>query len=193
MNLEQLITAIINFRQQVQEYRDLMVRSRDRVVPEIRRNGEEIRQMRASLTGELGRLERYIRTIGNNPRMTDGVHQQAYSVYHNAFSADILLRVGPSTDAVLQDLDYIAGRLNGMTEDEFNEIMNPEPREREENLRPTNGITAGGNIQAGGNITVGNGNEMNGSERSGLFFKIVVGVLIAVLAGVILHFIGIAQ
>lgn len=45
------------------------------------------------------------------------------SVYANAFSADILLRVGPSLDAVLQDLDYILGKLDSMSDLELGPLF----------------------------------------------------------------------
>ena len=94
--------------------------------------------MRTELNGEFGRLERFITRFGNNPRGNDGVNPHVYPVYHNAFSPDILLRVGPSTDAVLQDLDYIAGRLNGMTDDEFASVVNPVGRANTEPLPERN-------------------------------------------------------
>lgn len=134
MTLERLRTLVTAFRQQVRDYRDLLLGSRDLVMPEIVRNGEVIEQARATLNTDFGRLQRYIRLFGNNPRMNDGVNPHVYDVYSNAFSADILLRAGPSLDAVLPDLDYIAGRLNGMTEDEFAEATRPRRREEPANF-----------------------------------------------------------
>ena len=129
MTLNELKTAISEFRTRVQAYRDLMAQSRDSVMPKIVRNGRQISQMRAELNAEHGRLEKYIVKFGNNPRMSDGVNPQVYPVYSNAFSSDILLRVGPSTDAVLQDLNYINGKLNGLTESEFAEALQPPKKE----------------------------------------------------------------
>ncbi len=63
--------------------------------------------------------------------MSDGVNSYIYPVYPNAFSNDVLIRVGRSTDAVLQDLDYILGKLNGMTEDEFHKTLNPPQQEND--------------------------------------------------------------
>lgn len=94
-------------------------------MPEIVRNGLEIAEKRRELNVEFGKLEKFISKFGKNPRMSDGVNPSTYSVYSNAFSNDILLRVGPSTDAVIQDLDYLTGRLNGMSETEFQQIANP--------------------------------------------------------------------
>jgi len=125
MTLNEVKTIIYEFRKKVQDYRDLMLVSRDSVMPEIVRNGQQIMQMRSELNGEYGRIEKYIKKFGNNPRMSDGVNPVIYPVYNNAFSNDVLIRVGESTDAVLQDLDYIIGKLNGMAEDEFREIMQP--------------------------------------------------------------------
>ena len=129
MTLEEFRTAISEFRQKVRDYRALMVRSRDNVMPEIVRNGQEVAQMRTELNEDFGRLQRYIQKFSNNPRMNDGVNPVVYAAYPNAFSNDILLRVGRSTDAVLQDLDYIIGQLNGITENEFRNTMNPPQQE----------------------------------------------------------------
>ena len=43
--------------------------------------------------------------------MSDGVWNVTYSPYDMAFSDDILLRVGPALDAVINDLDWIIGKL----------------------------------------------------------------------------------
>lgn len=129
MTLAELKTAISKFREKVQAYRDLMSESRDSIIPEIVRNGRQIAQMRSGLNAEHGRLEKYITKFGNNPRMNDGVNPYIYPVYSNAFSDDVLIRVGPSTDAVLQDLNYLTGKLNGLTEDEFAEALRPPEQE----------------------------------------------------------------
>jgi hypothetical protein len=129
MTLEELKTAISEFREKVQVYRDLMVESRDTVIPKIVRNGQRISQIQAELNAEHGRLEKYIAKFGNNPRMSDGVNPHIYPVYSNAFSNDVLIRVGNSTDAVLQDLNYITGKLNGLTENEFKEALQPPKKE----------------------------------------------------------------
>jgi len=129
MTLAELKTSISEFREKVQVYRDLMSESRDSVMPEIVRNGRQIAQMRSELNAEHGRLEKYITKFGNNPRMSDGVNPHIYPVYSNAFSDDVLIRVGRSTDAVLQDLNYLTGKLNGLTEDEFIEALRPPKQE----------------------------------------------------------------
>jgi len=125
MTLNELKTTISEFREKVQAYRDLMAKSRDRFRPKIVRNSQQIVQMRSELNAEYGRLERYIKIFGNNPEMNDGVKPVVYPAYSNAFSNGILIRVGHSTDTVLQDLDYIIGKLNGMSEDEFREALQP--------------------------------------------------------------------
>ena len=125
MTLDQLKTNISEFKQKVQEFRYLLAKSRDSVMPEIRKNHQEIAQMRSELNAGYGKLEKFIKKFGNNPRMSDGVNPIVYPVYSNAFSNDILLRVGPSVDAVIQDLDYIEGKLNGMTESEFTGTLQP--------------------------------------------------------------------
>src|SRR3990167_9236570 len=129
MTLAELKTSISEFREKVQVYRDLMSESRDSVMPEIVRNGRQIAQMRSELNAELVRLEKYITKFGNNPRMSDGVNPHIYPVYSNAFSDDVLIRVGRSTDAVLQDLNYLTGKLNGLTQDDFIEALRPPKQE----------------------------------------------------------------
>lgn len=129
MTLAELKTAISEFCEKVQSYRDLMLRSRNRSTPRIERNEQQIAQMRSDLNAEHGRLEKYIIKFGNDPKMRDGVNPHIYPVYNNAFSNDILPRVGPSIDLVLQDLNYITGKLNGITEDEFIEALQPPRRE----------------------------------------------------------------
>lgn len=138
MTLTELKTAIAEFRTRVQAYRDLMAESRDNVMPEIVRNGRQISQMRSELNAEHGRLEKYIAKFGNNPRMRDGVNPYIYPIYNNAFSDDVLIRVGRSTDGVLQDLNYITGKLNGLTESEFAEALQPPKKEVSQATPSTN-------------------------------------------------------
>jgi hypothetical protein len=125
MTLNQLKSFIIEFQNNVRLYRVLLSQSRDRIVPEIRSNHEAIAQMRSTLNAYYGRIELYIKKFGNNPKMRDRIHPEYYFAYPNAFSNDVLIRVGHSVDAVLQDLDYILGKLTGMTEDEFNQALLP--------------------------------------------------------------------
>ena len=123
-NLEELKDKILNFREKVDKYRSLLLESRGNYMMEIVRNHEEIGKRKAELNMIYGRLENYIAKLGNNPKMRDGVNPEYFPVYNNAFSADILERVGPSTDAVLQDLDYILGKLDRLSEEELNMLFN---------------------------------------------------------------------
>jgi len=151
MTLDQLKTNLLELKQKVQRFRRLLVESRDSVMPESTRNHQLIAQMRSELNVDYGKLERSIRKFGNNPRMSDGVNPVFYPVYNNAFSSDILLRVGPSLDAVIQDLEYIAGKLNGMTDDEFREALQP-PRQEKAPVMPS-------------------GNSWHTTNRSGWWWK----------------------
>ncbi|MDO8512677.1 MAG: hypothetical protein Q7S57_05350 [bacterium] len=130
MNLEKLKESILEFQQKVRLYRTLLSTSRDRILPEIRNNHEAIARMRSELNMDYGMLELYLKKFGNNPQMRDGVHPEYYFAYPNAFSSDVLVRVGPSVDAVLQDLDYLLGRLNAIKEDEFSEVLRLSKREK---------------------------------------------------------------
>lgn len=118
-SLVELKTAISEFRRKNQEYRDLLVKSRDIVRPVIVKNQQQIGKLKSELNAEYGKLEDFIMKYGNNPKVRNGVNPEYYYVYSNAFSNDILLRVGPSVEAVIQDLDYIIGKLSSVTEKDF--------------------------------------------------------------------------
>jgi len=130
MTIEELKQKILDFRNLVNQYNQLLLRSRDPIIPKIVRNYDQIESMRSKLNKKFGALEKYIRKLGKNPKMSDGVWDVFYSVYENAFSSDVLVRVGPSLNTVLQDLDYVLGKLEEITEKEFQEIINsPKPKE----------------------------------------------------------------
>jgi len=130
MTLDELNISLAKFRQRVQNFRDLLHQSRNDAIPRIVRNHQQIAQMRSELNAEYGRLEKFIRKFGRNPQMADPVNRIPYAVYGNAFADDILQRVMPSLGAVLQDLDYIVGKLCGMTEDDFRQALEP-PKPKE--------------------------------------------------------------
>lgn len=134
MILEELKNEIQKFRKQVIEFKELLLVSSTRY--RIITNQKEIDDMRASLNRTYATLERYIKSLGKNPAMSDGVWNVIYPAYDNAFSPDTLVRVIPSLDRVLQDLDYIIGRLSVMMEEEFQKVIMP-PEEKQETLYKT--------------------------------------------------------
>lgn len=123
MNKGKLTKEISAFRDEVEGFKKLLLRSRDSMMPEIVRNHDEIAEMRRALVRKYASLEKYLDKLGKRPKMRDGVNPEYYPVYHNAFSTDILLRVGPSLEAVEQDLDYVLGKLESMPEDEVDDLI----------------------------------------------------------------------
>ncbi|MFA7309173.1 MAG: hypothetical protein WC045_03900 [Patescibacteria group bacterium] len=128
MNRKEVINKIEEFRQTCKEYSKLLLDSRDSVVPEIVRNHDSIDEAKADLSRSFAFLEEYIIKFGNNPRMSDGVWNVTYSPYSNAFSTDTLVRVAPSLDRVVDDLNIVLGRIEATTDSEFAEKMNPLPQ-----------------------------------------------------------------
>lgn len=127
MNKDQLTNEISNFHNAVSDFKQLLLDSRDRMMPEIVRNHEKITADRRVLVRKYASLEKYLDKLGKRPKMRDGVNPEYYPVYHNAFSTDILLRVGPSLEAVEQDLDYVLGKLEGMSEEEVTNSIKDSP------------------------------------------------------------------
>lgn len=123
MNYEEFKKDLESFQVAVKVYRSLLLESRNRSIPKIEINQELISEQRSNLNRMYGRLDVYISKLGKNPKLNDGVWNIWYSPYHNAFTNDVLIRVGSSVDAVINDLDYIFGRLDGMTEKEFTELL----------------------------------------------------------------------
>lgn len=130
MQLDQLITKFEDFQRMIKVYRALLLESRD-MIGNITKNYDKIVEQRSVLNREHAGLHRYIRKFGKNPHMNDGVWNLVYSCYDNAFSADILQRVGPSLDGVMQDLDYILGTLTLIDEAEFQKTLENKPKKIE--------------------------------------------------------------
>ena len=126
MGLDDFKKQTLVFYDRVKVFKKLLVESRDCHLLEIVRNHGEIDDQRALLTREYAKLEKNISIIGKNPKMNDGVWNIWYSPYDNAFANDILPRVWPSIDAVINDLDWIIGRLESMQEVEFETITQAE-------------------------------------------------------------------
>jgi len=123
MTRKQLIEKITEFYEQLKAYRKLLSGSRDSMV-QIVRNHEEIAAERSDLNRKYGSLERYIKKFGNYPMRSD-VGGGPYPVYEVGLSTDILQRRGPCIDATIQDLEFILGRLENMTNENFEEKRNP--------------------------------------------------------------------
>jgi uncharacterized protein (TIGR02391 family) len=138
MNKRELIQEILMFRDEVETFRQLLLDSRDSMMPDIVRNHEDISKQRSALVRKRARLSHFISKFGKNPRMRDGVNPEYYQVYDNAFSTDILIRVGPSIEAVIQDLDHIIGSLEGMRNEEFEkeDIKNNTKLDKLEHIHP---------------------------------------------------------
>lgn len=124
MNRTETIQNVIDFQNSCRAYRELLLESRDSMLPEIVRNFDLIDSSKANLNRSLASIERYIVKFGNGPRLSDGVHNVVYSPYHNAFTSDTLLRVGPSLDGVIDDLNIVIGRIEASSDKDFKKKMN---------------------------------------------------------------------
>ncbi|MFA6486534.1 MAG: hypothetical protein WCT40_04170 [Candidatus Magasanikbacteria bacterium] len=167
MTKAELIKEVSDFRYNVELFRQLLLDSRDDMFPDIVRNHAEIATQRSSLVRTRARLERYLGKLGKNPRMRDGLNPEYYHVYDNAFSTDILLRVGPSIESVLQDLDHVLGTLDAMSEEELKKIF-----EQQKEVADTPSIIA--NTGGGGG---GGGGPGGGRGGDGGSVHIIQGIL----------------
>lgn len=127
MKKAEIKSKIEDFYEALRAYRELLSQSRDAMV-RIVRNGPELERMRSNLNRNYGILSKYIKRIGNYPMRSD-VGGGPYPVYEIGLSADILQRRGPCIDAAVQDLEYILGRLEDLSEEEFDSIMIPRQQE----------------------------------------------------------------
>ena len=162
MNKNRLTNEISCFRDAVSDFKRLLLDSRDRMMPEIVRNHEKITVDRRALVRKYASLEKYLDKLGKRPRMRDGVNPEYYPVYHNAFSTDILLRVGPSLEAVEQELDYVLGKLESVTEEEVENLLR-----NQEITDPKIIASAGGGGGGGGGPGGGRGGD-GGSVTIGI-------------------------
>jgi hypothetical protein len=89
----------------------------------IVRNQDEIEAERSNLNREYGSLQQYIKQLGNYPLRTD-IGGGPYPVYEVGLSTDILQRRGPCIDTAIQDLEYILGRLDSISEEDFDSAIN---------------------------------------------------------------------
>ena len=118
---EELQKEISEFYNGVVVYRDLLSKSYNQFV-RIIKNHEELEKMRSDLSRGYGALSKYIKQIGNYPMRSD-VGGGPYPVYEIAFSKDILQRRGPCIESVIQDLEYMVGVLDGISENEFSSLF----------------------------------------------------------------------
>lgn len=100
---------IIEFREDLKEYRALLSDSTNALV-QIVKNKDEIREMRTKLIQQYANIEDDIREYSKMPRTADPVWRILQDAYGLALSSDILQRVGPAIDAVLDDLAYVIAR-----------------------------------------------------------------------------------
>ena len=128
MKFEEVKIQIVDFKKNVKAYKKLLFSSAD--YGEIVSNREAIEDKRSNLMKTYARLEVYIQMIGKNPQMSDGVWANLYSVHDNGLSSDILNRVGPSIEGILTDLDYIEGKLESITEKEFDDMFRKKDNQR---------------------------------------------------------------
>jgi hypothetical protein len=85
---------------------------------------------KAKLNKEYGLLEKYIKKLGRNFSMRDGVYSEQYDIYDNALSNDTLLRRGRSIDEVINDLNYIMGKLERITQKELDAMFQEQPSKK---------------------------------------------------------------
>jgi hypothetical protein len=122
MKLEEFKTEITQFKKGVTSYQRLL-RSYFDYPGDVGDLGSKISTIRSGLLKKYAQLELYIKAIGRNPRLHDGVWANLYSAYDNGLSEDIISRVGPSVDAMLTDLDYIDGKLGTLDEKDFKKLF----------------------------------------------------------------------
>ncbi len=118
MKNKEVKTNLEEFYKKVRAYRDLLLESRNAYMPEIEKNHEQIAQQKKDLIRDYAKLQSVIEKFGKKPKMNDGVWNVWFSPYDNAFTSDTLIRVGPSLDAVLEDLDFAIGKLEGIDDEE---------------------------------------------------------------------------
>lgn len=171
MNREEVVKKIEEFRQGCKAYSDLLLDSRDDVFPDIVRNHDLIDEARAKLNRVYASVEKYIKKFGNNPKMNDGVWNVTYSPYDNAFTSDILIRTGRSLDAVIDDLNLVLGRLEAITDSEFEEKINPVKPKMEVPIQNSGIVALGGGGGGGGGGPGGGRGGDGGSVTIGIPYE----------------------
>jgi len=130
MNLDRAaaLELVAQFQVSSRDFRELLAASTGGFPGEIVRNQAQVADARAELITRYTGLERVIHLFGNRPQTSDGVWNVAYSPYGNAFSADVLSRVFPSIDGVLDDLNVVRGRIQHLTDREFRKAISTGPQ-----------------------------------------------------------------
>ena len=120
MELEELKKEIDDFKAACKAYKKELVRLQDPMMPFFVGSSELSNKLRSELNSKYGFLENYIRKLGRNSR-----NQYGQPAYGTAFANEMgmILRVGPALDAVIQDLDYIKGKIASITEEDFNNMF----------------------------------------------------------------------
>lgn len=217
MTKEELKTAISEFYVLLMEYRELLAQSRD-ATARIVRNGTRLEEMRSNLNRKFGRISKYAKKIGNDPYSQD-IGGGPYPVYETALSTDILQRRGPCIDTALQDLDFILGRLESISDEEFDSLFlnTPQPQQANSGIIATGGGgggggggPSGGRGGDGGSVTIGIPPEQVGIQHvrsphkqywkmlwrhswrwaSKHTSQIIIGVVIIVIGAIIVAYLG---
>jgi hypothetical protein len=169
----------------------LLSRSHNQIV-QIDRNHDQIASERSALTREFGFIEAIVRRLGKNPYRSD-VGGGPYPVYDVALSTDVLQRRGPCIDAALQDMEFILGKLDSMSVDEFERVSSPPAVVVPSTTHPISNpsISAGGNISAGGDIIVGSHhNRTTSPADNSAARRIILEIVGAVVAAGIVYYLG---
>ncbi len=157
------------FYKKVRAYRDLLLKSRNAYMPEIEKNHEQIGQQKKELIRDYAKLQSIIEKFGKKPKMNDGVWNVWFSPYDNAFTRDTLVRVGPSLDAVLEDLDFAIGKLEGV-EDEDEVLLKPKEHNSEESHATKEGVSFLSKINNA--INLAEQKLLKGEELNSLIFDL---------------------
>ncbi len=110
MTINDLKTQVSVFRSQVENYRRTFVNADYSLSSDSRERTLLIH--RAGLTQAYGKYEKYINALSKNS-----------DVYLSAFSNNV--EILDDIDAVIQDLNYIHGKLESMGEEEFKSLFEP--------------------------------------------------------------------
>lgn len=121
MNKSDFESRISEFYKNVKEYKELLFRSLDNGANLVR-NVNKINEERSNLNIMYGKLSKYIKKLGNYPYLSD-IGGGPYPAYEVGLSADIIQRRGPCLEAIMQDLEYILGKLDEMSKEEFSRIF----------------------------------------------------------------------
>ncbi len=114
MNRTECKNQILNFHSAIDNYERTILNPDYQISPNTQKHLIPIQQSQLNQT--YGKLEKYIVKLGKN--------SVAYSIaFFNGDRSEVLRAIY----AVLQDLDYIVGKIDGMSEEEFENLLKPKP------------------------------------------------------------------